>query len=50
MKGQVTFKSAGFGGGAGVVAGLKQKATGRILSLMECTGHGVVYLPTMPLR
>ncbi|HMS74708.1 AIM24 family protein [Gordonia sp. (in: high G+C Gram-positive bacteria)] len=42
-EGQVTFKSAGFGGGAGVVAGLKQKATGESLSLMECTGHGVVY-------
>ncbi|MBD0022868.1 AIM24 family protein [Gordonia pseudamarae] len=42
-EGQVTFKSAGFGGGAGVVAGLKQKATGESLSLMECTGQGVVY-------
>ncbi len=42
-EGQVTFKSAGFGGGAGVVAGLKQRATGEALSLMECAGNGVVY-------
>ncbi|MCH5641263.1 MULTISPECIES: AIM24 family protein [unclassified Gordonia (in: high G+C Gram-positive bacteria)] len=42
-EGQVNFKSAGFGGGAGVMAGLKQRATGEALSLMECAGHGVVY-------
>jgi uncharacterized protein (AIM24 family) len=42
--GQVQFKSAGMGGGEGVMAGLKRKATGESLSLMECTGSGVVYL------
>ena len=43
-EGQVAFKSAGFGGGEGVLAGLRQRATGEGLSLMECTGTGVVYL------
>ncbi|AUN42681.1 AIM24 family protein [Tsukamurella tyrosinosolvens] len=43
-EGQVSFKSAGFGGGDGVVAGLKRRATGEGLSLMECAGTGVVYL------
>lgn len=42
--GQVQFKSAGMGGGEGVMAGLKRKATGESLSLMECSGSGVVYL------
>lgn len=43
-EGQIAFKSAGFGGGEGVLAGLRQRATGEGLSLMECTGTGVVYL------
>ncbi len=43
-QGTVSFKSAGFGGGSGVVAGLKQRATGESLSLMECSGSGVVHL------
>jgi uncharacterized protein (AIM24 family) len=43
-EGNVTFKSAGFGGGAGVMAGLKQRVTGEALSLMECTGQGRVFL------
>lgn len=43
-EGQVQFKSAGFGGGAGVLAGLKQRVTGEQLSLMECTGNGRVFL------
>lgn len=43
-EGQITFKSAGFGGGEGVLAGLRQRATGEGLSLMECAGTGVVYL------
>lgn len=43
-QGQVEFKSAGFGGGAGVLAGLKQKASGESLKLMECTGNGLVHL------
>ncbi len=41
-QGNVQFKNAGFGGGSGVLAGLKQKATGEALTLMECTGNGVV--------
>ncbi|ANS30652.1 MULTISPECIES: AIM24 family protein [Rhodococcus] len=43
-EGNVSFKSAGFGGGDGVLAGMKRRATGEALSLMECSGHGVVYL------
>ena len=42
-EGQVQFKSAGFGGGDGLMAGLKRKATGESLTLMECQGNGVVY-------
>lgn len=42
--GQVTFKNAGAGGGGGLRAALKQRVTGESLSMMECTGHGVVYL------
>ena len=37
------FPSAGFGGGDGLMAGIKRKATGESLSLMECQGSGVVY-------
>lgn len=44
FEGQVAFKSAGFGGGDGLVAGIKKKATGEGLSLMECSGNGIVYL------
>ena len=43
-QGQVRFTKAGFGGGDGLVAGLKRRATGESLSLMECTGDGVVHL------
>lgn len=43
-EGQVSFRSAGFGGGEGVLGGLRRRATGEGLSLMECTGTGVVYL------
>ncbi len=42
-EGQVQFKSAGFGGGDGLMAGIKRKATGESLTLMECQGSGVVY-------
>lgn len=42
-EGSVQFKSAGFGGGEGVLAGLKRRATGEKLSLMECGGNGRVY-------
>lgn len=44
FEGQVAFKSAGFGGGDGLVAGIKKRATGESLSMMECTGTGIVYL------
>jgi uncharacterized protein (AIM24 family) len=43
-EGQVQFKAAGMGGGEGVMAGLKRRATGESLSFMECGGNGVVYL------
>ncbi|MBF6453256.1 AIM24 family protein [Nocardia cyriacigeorgica] len=42
-EGNVQFKSAGFGGGDGVIASLKRRATGEKLSLMECGGHGRVF-------
>lgn len=42
--GNVDFKHAGMGGGGGFKAALKQKVAGESLSLMECTGHGLVYL------
>lgn len=42
-EGDVAFKSAGMGGGGGLRAALKQKATGESLSLMEVSGKGTVY-------
>ncbi|MEU0539130.1 AIM24 family protein [Nocardia sp. NPDC005978] len=42
-EGNVQFKSAGFGGGDGILAGMKRRATGEQLSLMECTGNGRVF-------
>ncbi|MFD3510723.1 AIM24 family protein [Nocardia sp. NPDC058666] len=42
-EGNVQFKSAGFGGGEGVLNGLKRRATGEKLSLMECNGNGKVF-------
>ncbi|KIA66473.1 AIM24 family protein [Nocardia vulneris] len=42
-EGNVQFKAAGFGGGDGVIAGLKRRATGEKLSLMECSGNGRVF-------
>ena len=41
--GDVTFKNAGLGGGGGLRAALKQKATGESVSLMTCSGHGTVW-------
>ncbi|HVL86067.1 MAG TPA: AIM24 family protein [Pseudonocardia sp.] len=41
--GDVTFKSAGMGGGDGLRAALKRRATGESVSLMTCTGHGTVW-------
>ncbi|SIH20613.1 Protein of uncharacterised function DUF124 [Mycobacteroides abscessus subsp. abscessus] len=43
-EGNVKFTAAGFGGGQGLMAGLKQRATGEALSLMECQGTGKVTL------
>lgn len=43
-EGNIAFKNAGFGGGSGMLAGLKQRVTGEALSLMECTGQGRVFL------
>jgi uncharacterized protein (AIM24 family) len=42
--GQVTFKSAGMGGGDGLKGAFKRKLSGESMSMMECTGTGVVYL------
>ncbi|MCJ0892412.1 AIM24 family protein [Rhodococcus sp. ARC_M5] len=42
-EGDVTFKSAGMGGGGGFRAALKQKVTGESLSLMDVSGKGTVY-------
>ena len=42
--GNVTFKKEGTSGGGGFKSAMKRKLTGESLSLMECTGHGVVYL------
>ncbi|MBC8092140.1 MAG: AIM24 family protein [Pseudonocardia sp.] len=41
--GDVTFKNAGMGGGDGLMAGLKRRATGESVALMQCTGHGTVW-------
>lgn len=43
-EGTVTFKNAGLGGGDGLRGALKRRMTGESLALMECTGHGLVYL------
>ena len=41
--GDMQFKSAGMGGGDGLVAGLKRRATGESVSLMTCSGKGTVW-------
>ncbi|WP_073457516.1 AIM24 family protein [Pseudonocardia thermophila] len=41
--GQVQFKHAGMGGGDGLLAGLKRRATGESLSMMACSGTGTVW-------
>ncbi len=41
--GDVKFKNAGVGGGDGIRAALKRKATGESVSLMECSGNGTVW-------
>lgn len=41
--GEVQFKNAGMGGGDGLMAGLKRRATGESVALMTCSGHGTVW-------
>lgn len=41
--GEVRFRNAGVGGGDGLVAGLKRRATGESVSLMTCSGAGTVW-------
>ena len=41
--GEVKFKNAGMGGGDGLMAGLKRRATGESVSLMQCSGQGTVW-------
>ncbi|MGY1787513.1 AIM24 family protein [Geodermatophilus sp. SYSU D00698] len=44
FEGDVDFKSSGMGGGGGMRAALKRAVAGESISLMDCTGHGRVYL------
>ncbi|GAB3203365.1 TIGR00266 family protein [Geodermatophilus arenarius] len=44
FEGNVDFKSSGMGGGGGMRAALKRAVAGESISLMDCTGHGRVYL------
>ncbi len=44
VEGTVEFTSSGMGGGGGMRAALKRAVAGESLSLMDCTGHGRVYL------
>lgn len=41
--GDVTFKSAGMGGGDGFRAALKRRATSESVDLMRCSGQGTVW-------
>lgn len=41
--GDVKFKNAGMGGGDGLMAGLKRRATGESVSLMHCSGQGTIW-------
>ena len=41
--GDVKFKNAGMGGGDGLKAAIKRRATGESMSMMECTGKGTVW-------
>ena len=44
VEGNVDFKSSGMGGGGGMRAALKRAVAGESISLMDCAGHGRVYL------
>jgi uncharacterized protein (AIM24 family) len=41
--GEVGFRNAGLGGGDGLRAALKRKATGESIALMQCSGTGTVW-------
>jgi uncharacterized protein (AIM24 family) len=41
--GDVAFKSAGMGGGDGIRAAIKRRATGESVALMQCSGTGTVW-------
>ena len=43
-EGNVDFKNSGMGGGGGMRAALKRAVAGESISLMDCAGHGRVYL------
>jgi uncharacterized protein (AIM24 family) len=42
-QGDVSFRNAGMGGGDGLRAALKRRATGESMSLMQCSGNGTVW-------
>jgi uncharacterized protein (AIM24 family) len=41
--GDVSFRNAGLGGGDGLRAALKRRATGESVALMQCSGNGTVW-------
>ncbi len=41
--GEVSFRNAGMGGGDGLRAALKRRATGESVALMQCSGNGTVW-------
>jgi uncharacterized protein (AIM24 family) len=41
--GEVSFRNAGMGGGDGLWAALKRRATGESVALMQCSGNGTVW-------
>ena len=41
--GEVSFRNAGLGGGDGLRAAIKRKATGESVALMQCSGTGTVW-------
>lgn len=42
--GDVAFRNAGMGAGDGLRSALKRRVTGESVSLMQCAGHGTVWL------
>jgi uncharacterized protein (AIM24 family) len=41
--GEVSFRNAGLGGGDGLRAAIKRRATGESVALMQCSGQGTVW-------